>query len=271
MPPPPGAGSGQQRGARAAAARALTPLSSPAPGLRPRQSQRGAHLGSAAHRLHLRDWDPDRIPGRGGSHPLHVGSAFSAAVAGRAPLGGVGASHDPCAPHGSPRSCAVSHLRPHAQLLPSAGSSSCATCSSTWLVPCRRCCGRPTGGPVSATTTGEQRAVQGRGLRGCRVLTPCPVQDPVLPGDESVPGADVHLLLVLRAGRHADRRPHLQVHRIPRVRARQGLRGWRSPRPHGAVDAGGPRPRSISGAPGGWSRGCALRCCCVLQGGEGMG
>ena len=108
-------------------------------------------------------------------------------------------------------------------------------------------------------------------LRGCRVLTPCPVQDPVLPGHEPVPGADVHLLLVLRAGRHADRRPHLQVHRIPRVRARQGLRGWSSPRPHGAVDAGGPRPRSISGAPGGWSRGCALRCCCVLQGGEGMG
>lgn len=44
------------------------------PGLRPRQSQRGADVGPAAHSLHLRDRDPDRLPGRGGSHPLHVGS-----------------------------------------------------------------------------------------------------------------------------------------------------------------------------------------------------
>lgn len=54
-----------------------TPLSPPLPGLRPRQSQWGADMGPAAHGLHLRDRDSDRLPGRGGSHPLHVGSVLS--------------------------------------------------------------------------------------------------------------------------------------------------------------------------------------------------
>lgn len=40
-------------------------------------------------------------------------------------------------------------------MLSPAGFSSCATCLSTWRVRCRHCCGRPTGGPASATTTGE--------------------------------------------------------------------------------------------------------------------
>lgn len=50
------------------------------------------------------------------------------------------------------------------------------------------------------------------------LTAPCSLQDPVLPGHEPVSGADVHLLLVLRTGGHADRRPHLQIHRVPRVR-----------------------------------------------------
>lgn len=42
--------------------------------------------------------------------------------------------------------------------------------------------------------------------------SPGAFQDPFLPGDEPLPGPDVHLLLVLCACGHADRRAHLQVH-----------------------------------------------------------
>lgn len=61
----------------------------PLPGLRPRQSQRGADVGPAAHSLHLRDRDPDRLPGRGGSHPLHVGSMLCPPAPSRAADGPV--------------------------------------------------------------------------------------------------------------------------------------------------------------------------------------
>lgn len=111
-------GANRQREAHGAAAASLTPLSSPTPGLWPWQSQRGAHLGSAAHRLHLRDWDPDRIPGRGGSHPVHVGSTFGVVVAGRVPLGGLEphiAPHGavPCHTHGTMLSCSPLQVLPH--------------------------------------------------------------------------------------------------------------------------------------------------------------
>ena len=41
-------------------------------GFRPRQSQRRTNVGLAPHRLHLRDWHPHCIPGRGRPHPLYV-------------------------------------------------------------------------------------------------------------------------------------------------------------------------------------------------------
>lgn len=41
-------------------------------GFWPRESQRRANVGPAPHRLHLRDWHPHRIPGRGRPHPLYV-------------------------------------------------------------------------------------------------------------------------------------------------------------------------------------------------------
>ncbi len=44
-------------------------------------------------------------------------------------------------------------------------------------------------------------------------------QDSFVSGDEFVSGSDVHFLLVLRSGGHAHRWMHLQIHRVPRVRA----------------------------------------------------
>lgn len=57
----------------------------------------------------------------------------------------------------------------------------------------------------------------------------CSLQDPFLPGHEPLPGTDVHLLLVLRTGGHADRWPHLQIHRVPRVREAVVLQVLASP------------------------------------------
>jgi len=115
--------------------------------------------------------------------------------------------------------------------------------------------------------------------RGALVAQGSP-QDPVLPGHESLPGADVHLLLVLRPGRHADRRPHLQIHRIPRVRAAAGPP---------TLPSAGSRPSAprcgLLGSPGSSSWGAlrcghgalwpepwaSLTCCWFPQGGEGVG
>ena len=43
------------------------------------------------------------------------------------------------------------------------------------------------------------------------------VQDLVFLGDDHLPGADVHILLVLRNHRHSDRRHDLQIYRVSRV------------------------------------------------------
>lgn len=205
-------------------------------------------MGTAAHSLHLRDRDPDRLPGRGGSHPLHVGSMLCPHTPLRAadgPMfphpgqaGGTRGSQllrgfcphcpSPCPgrrePLKDPRAppwlvlgsgCSVSpsslvHRRALLQhwprgagrcggirlwpwsswlslMLSPAGFSSCATCLSIWHVLCRRCCGRPTGGPGSATTTGEHRW-NGTGMSGCPVT-------PHHPGHCCVLGHADHVLL----------------------------------------------------------------------------
>lgn len=113
----------------------------------------------------------------------------------------------------------------------------------------RRPLGCRFGGVAGARGAGAER-----GRRSCPALPP--PQDAVLPGHEPVPGADVHLLLVLRPARHAGCRLHLQVHRVPRVSTRQ-LTGPRNPavagrgahpQPPGQVH-GTPRPALGGGIP----------------------
>ena len=127
------------------------------------------------------------------------------------------------------------------------GSSWCVTSSWTWRVPSKLCCAHPTGGHASSTTTGEWRCDVGlrreplgpslcgyqnflRPLQCLQVTVhykdTIPMywpwrstgpQGAVLPGNDHVRGADVHLVLVLRHRGHGHCRPYLQVHRVPRV------------------------------------------------------
>lgn len=126
----------------------------------------------------------------------------------------------------------------------------------------RRPLGCRFGGVAGARGAGAER-----GRRSCPALPP--PQDAVLPGHEPVPGADVHLLLVLRPARHAGCRLHLQVHRVPRVSTRQ-LTGSAEPgRGRAGCTPPAPRPgaRDPQACPG---RGDpCLRAPCCGRGADG--
>lgn len=101
------------------------------------------------------------------------------------------------------------------------GSSSCVICLWTWPVPFRPSCGHQTGGRASPITTGTHmhpRIHTHAQLHTHSDLWFCLcVQDIVIFGDDDLPGAYVHILLVLCNRCHGDCWNDIQVHRVSRV------------------------------------------------------